>query len=137
MKKTILILAILVIARISSNAQSAVAIFKPLYSGDEHYAIVSNVSTESEARKKALESVSSVVNQKLGSTANEGPFIYMSTSKKGYFAVGRGKDQYGHYLHYEAVLGYSDGDAANRAVLSRLSGRGLYDAEIVDSGSDN
>jgi len=136
MKKVVLVFAIVVIAKLSASAQSAVAIFKPLYGGDEHYCIVSAASSEYEAKQKALDCLASTVNEKVGSGANGRQFIYMSTSQKGYFAVGRGRDQYGKYWHYEAVLGYDDADEARKALLSNLSGRGLYDTEVVEEGHD-
>ncbi|RKR82189.1 hypothetical protein BDD43_2360 [Mucilaginibacter gracilis] len=135
MKKAILILSVLFITRLSVSAQSAVALFKPLYGGDEHYAFATASSLD-DAKEKALSEVKSVVDQKVGSRATGQQFIYTYSNRKGFYAIGRGKDQYGHYWHFEAALGYSSESAAKRYVLDRLAARGLYDTEIYASGED-
>jgi len=138
MKKVILILFVLLVTRLGVYAQSAVALFKPTYNGDEHYGFATG-SDKYEAEQKAFGALKSAVNQKVGSSGSGAvgqQFIYSSTTKKGWYAIGRGKDQYGHYWHYEAVLGYNTEDAAKQYVLSRLSARGLYSAEIFSTGLD-
>jgi hypothetical protein len=135
MKKFLFVLSILVVIKTNLHAQSAVALFKPTISGDEHYGF-STGNTLYEAKQKALDELASTVAQKEGSRASGQQYVYTSTSKKGGYAIGRGKDQYGHYWHYEAAVGYDDEDTAKQHVLERLAARGLYDTEIVYSGTD-
>lgn len=135
MNRNLLVLSATLIMGTAAKAQSAVAVFKPLYSGDEHYGFATG-STESSAKQKSLSELALAVDSKVASGTQGQRYIYKSTSKKGGYAVGRGRDQYGHYWHYEAALGYDSEEAAQKYVLSRLAGRGLSDAEILSSGVD-
>lgn len=132
-----LFLLIMVVGQI--DAQSAIAIFKPQYSGDEHYGFATG-RTKEDAEAKAKNDLTVVVNEKVpsGTSASVGKkYIYASTNKNGGYAIGRGKDQIGNFWHYEAILAAESEDAAKKNVLDRISRRGLYNGEIVYSGYDN
>ncbi|MBS1758672.1 MAG: hypothetical protein JST23_01010 [Bacteroidetes bacterium] len=131
MKATILIFIVFLVTNTALHAQSAIAIFKPTYGGDEHYGFATG-STEDDAKLKAMQALETkippnVVGQK---------FIYKSTRYKRSYAVGRGKDQYGHYWHYEASLGKYSEEDARKAVLELLSAEGYGAGEVVYSGND-
>ncbi len=130
MKKKFFITILFFVILNSLKAQSAMALFKSTYGGDEHYGF-STGDDLNDAKQKALNALADVVQRKLGSNPSGQQFVYRSTSKKGWCAIGSGKDQYGHYLHYEAALGMDSEEEAKRAVLERLSSSGRYDNTIV------
>lgn len=128
-KASVTVLVILVC--MAAKAQSAFALFKPTYGGDEHYGF-SSAKTVQAAKDSAFKQLSLALT-KYGATNTVGKqFIAASSDKKGWCVIGRGKDQYKHNWHYEAVLGYAyEEDVAKTLVLSSLRGRGLSNVEIM------
>jgi hypothetical protein len=135
MKVILILFALAYLAATNVKAQSAIAVFKPTIGGDEHYGF-STGSSESEAKTKSMKLLDAMVSQKVAQGTSGEKFILRTTDKKGWYAVARGKDQYGHYWHYDAAMGYDSEAAARTAVRDILSGRGLYNIEILSSADD-